>query len=132
MSPLSNALVGIARRSFNEFQFQFQLQSEMYLALMPTAEWLEGGGGGGTGSEPSAVAFRGAINLLICFDAQPRMEVREGKRERVTGRVKQREVQRGGGRCRLPSICLNWAWQLAVTPRARQGKCQMCWAEKRD
>lgn len=93
VSPLSNALVGIARRSFNEFQFQFQLQSEMYLALMPTAEWLEGGGGGGTGSEPSAVAFRGAINLLICFDAHSRLGVREEKRERVTGRVKQREVQ---------------------------------------
>lgn len=44
---------------------------------------------GGTGSEPSAVAFRGAINLLICFDAQPRMGVRQRKREK--------EVEWGGG-----------------------------------
>lgn len=44
VSQLSNALVGIARRSFNEFQFQFQLQSEMYLALMPAQAQEEAGG----------------------------------------------------------------------------------------
>lgn len=96
MSPLSNALVGIARRSFNEFQFQFQLQSEMYLALMPTEEGCRGEEG--TGSEPSAVAFRGAINLLICFDAQPRMGVRQRKREKEAGgRKREAEVKWGGG-----------------------------------
>lgn len=56
VSQLSNALVGIARRSFNEFQFQFQLQSEMYLALMPAQAQEEAGRRlGGTGSKPSAV-----------------------------------------------------------------------------
>lgn len=97
MSPLSNALVGIARRSFNEFQFQFQLQSEMYLALMPTAEGVEGGRRNWFGTICSCLSrCNQFINMFLCSTkngSEGRKE-REGGRESKTerGRVKRGEV----------------------------------------